>query len=213
MNAWHDAHLQFVKWDENGVPYAYEGSQIDVVFPNNNEPYDVWRSYSITQVVTEAQSGAMLQVHFQGAGMFIDHVSLKLFGTGDYDGWIASFGLEGADAERDTDYEDDGMENLLEYALGGNPTNDDAAAVMPTLECTADTMEYVYRRRTDAVSRGLDYGVVLNTNSLQFAAAWTNVGTSFETAIGAIDEKFESATNTIPVSGDVGFVNLEVTEQ
>ena len=57
----------------------------------------------------------------------------------------------------------------------------------------------------------LTYGLNLNTNGLQ--SAWDFVGADFETTTGAVDADFESVTNAIPITGiDVGFVNLEVTE-
>ncbi len=208
-NAWLNSHLQFVKWDTNGVPYAYEGSQIDIA--NNNTPFDVWRTHSITQIVTAAQSGAILQVHVQGSGAFIDNVSLKLFKTGgSYEGWISGYGLTGADADPDYDFEPDGVANFLEYAFGGDPTNPDATAIQPTYEFTAGTAEYVYRRRLDAATRGLDYDLFLNTNGLVLGS-WDHLGSTFETN-GVIDANFESVTNTIPVTGSQGFIKQEITE-
>jgi len=48
-----------------------------------------------------------------------------------YEAWVADWGLAGSDTNRSADLEyggiGDGVDNLLEYALGGNPTNDDAA--------------------------------------------------------------------------------------
>ncbi len=202
------ALLQFVSWAENG---SNTTTQVETYFPSNNVPFDVWRTHSITQVVTAAQSGSILQLHFQGVGAWIDNVSLKLFETGGYEGWVDSYNLTGTDAERGTDYELDGMDNLLEFSLGGNPTNDDAAAILPTSEFTTGTIEYVYNRRSDAVHHGLVYGLVLNTNGL-VVGPWDPVGTDYETTNVVIDAEFESVTNTIPVSGEQGFVNLEVTE-
>lgn len=132
-----------------------------------------------------------------------------------YETWIADYNLTGDDALRSADIENggvgDGMDNLLEYVLGGNPTNDDAASILPTVDFDASSIEYVFRRRRDADYRGLVYDVVLNTNGLQ--QSWDNVGDTYEMFSGVIDDDFESVTNTIPTTGiDVGFVNLEVTE-
>ena len=74
-----------------------------------------------------------------------------------------------------------------------------------------DSIEYVYRHRLDAAERGLDYGLVLNTNGLD--SAWDPSTTNYETTAVALDAYFESVTNEIPITGmDVGFVNLEVVE-
>ena len=134
-----------------------------------------------------------------------------LRGVGFYSAWAVGYGLDpdgnGAWTE---DPDDDGMENLLEYALGGDPTIDDAAAMLPTsIFPDASTWEYVYRRRLDAAARDLTYGLKLKINSL--LGAWDYVGTDYETTSVVIDANFESVTNTIPITGiDAGFVTLEV---
>ena len=65
---WFNAALQFVGED-----------QVVLDFQHNvhTEPQDVWLTHSITQVVTAAQADSLLQVHFEGSGMWIDNVSLK----------------------------------------------------------------------------------------------------------------------------------------
>lgn len=204
-NAWHDAHLQFVKWDTNGVPYAYPGHQIDIVFEEasgNVGPFDVWRSHSITQTVTAAQSGAMLQVHFEGAGMFIDNVSVLHISGKNYAGWIAGYGLAGPDAEPDYDFEPDGIINMDEYAFGGDPTNpDNPDTLLPASELSGATWTYVYRRRRDAAARNLVYDLSY-TNNLMLPWADANV---YETSAGDIDANFESVTNEIPAVDPEGF--------
>ena len=144
-------------------------------------------------------------------GVLYDDMYVKVMQGTTYADWAEENGLVGGDALRTADVEPDGMDNLLEYVLGGNPNVDDAASILPTSDFTTDAIEYVYNRRLDAALRGLTYGLILNTNGLQ--VAWDSVGTAFETTTGAIDADFESVTNAIPITGvDVGFVNLEVTE-
>ena len=130
-----------------------------------------------------------------------------------YGVWAAKKGLAaGVNDDRTDDPDLDGMENLLEYALGGDPLVDDAASILPTADFTVDTIEYIYNRRTDHALRGLDYGLAVTIDDLQLGA-WTNYGTAFETGVGAIDSEFDSVTNTLPITGvDMGFLNLEVTE-
>jgi len=135
---------------------------------------------------------------------------------GTYADWVADWGLTGSDTNRTADLENgglgDGMDNLLEYALGGNPTNDDAVAFLPTVEFAADSVEYVFRRRVDFAPRNLAYDLMVNPDGLQ--APWVNVGTNFVTAIGSIDAEFESVTNMVSTAGiDLNFINLQVTEE
>jgi len=108
----------------------------------------------------------------------------------------------------------DGMDNLLEYALGGDPNVPDAATYLPTHEVTdagggSSLVDYVYRRRIDAVVRGLTYGLETSTNLL---SAWTYIGATNETDTVGIDSDFESVSNSVPFSTDEGFVQLKVSE-
>ncbi|WP_136081884.1 hypothetical protein [Pontiella desulfatans] len=129
----------------------------------------------------------------------------------DYDSWADGFGLIGSDRDLDADLEPDGMDNLTEYALGGNPNVDDAAAVLPTYSSKSAYIEYVHRERSDAVSRGLDYNVQ-STAALSMPA-WTNDSTITYVGKGAIDGEFESVTNRLDTaSGDAYFIRLHIQQ-
>jgi hypothetical protein len=131
-----------------------------------------------------------------------------------YTQWGIDNSLEGDAALRTADPDHDGMDNLLEYALGGDPNVDDSAAKRPVSgiveNAGANGFEYVYRRRLDAAERGLDYGVITTTD-LVFGT-WTDIGTSAECGAAAIDANFESVTNVLPTVEDTKFVSLKVTE-
>jgi len=137
-----------------------------------------------------------------------------------YEEWVAGFALSGTDTNRAADLEyggnGDGMDNLLEYTLGGNPTNDDAAVIMPTTFGLVESggtnhLTYVYRRRVDATERGLVYGINYKFNLV--AGPWIPAGTAFETGYGPIDSEFDSVTNAVPtIFSNTGFVTLEVLE-
>lgn len=109
----------------------------------------------------------------------------------------------------------DGLVNLLEFALGGDPTVDDAAAVLPLGTVVesggSNVLSYVYRRRTDVTN--LTYGLVLESNLV--LGEWTNhVGTAYEVAPtgGTEDPDIESVTNLVPTVDAVKFIRLEVEE-
>jgi len=131
-----------------------------------------------------------------------------------YAQWADANGLTGTNALSTADIEPDGMDNLLEYALGGDPNVDDAAAKLPVYGMVEDSgtnwLEYVYTRRLDAAARGLDYGIILNTDLV--SGTWSNIGTSAETGSVAIDADFETVTNQISTVADGKFINLEVIE-
>jgi len=134
-----------------------------------------------------------------------------------YAAWAAGFGLGDTNSTGamtfDAEYGGigDGMVNLLEYALGGNPTNDDAASILPTFEIMdagggSNFMEYIYNRRLDAALRGLTYGLNESTNLL---SEWIYVSNAYETGSADIDLSFESVTNAVPTTTEEGFINLD----
>lgn len=129
-----------------------------------------------------------------------------------YAAWAAGYGLVATNTSGSTtnDFEMDGLDNLTEYALGGNPTEDDADIINPTISGSAGTLKYVYNRRIDHAFRGLGYGLTVTTDDLT-AENWTPIGTALESGSGPIDSQFESVTNSIPTDTPIGFVNLEVT--
>ena len=102
------------------------------------------------------------------------------------------------------------MDNLLEYALGGNPTNHDSGAKLPTFgtgsEDGTNWFNYVYRRRLDAAARGLTYEVLATENLV--SNLWN--GTS-EFDKRPIDAEFESVTNRVSTDAETQqFIKLEI---
>ena len=124
--------------------------------------------------------------------------------------WAEQNELSGDDAAWGADPDGDGLNNLAEYALGGNPSSGDAAGVLPasTVDGTG-RVEYIYRRRLDRINLGLTY--TLNT-STDLSSTWTNAGAGHETGTAAIDETFESVTNSVPFTSGEGFIQLKITD-
>ncbi|RKX45387.1 MAG: hypothetical protein DRP64_04840 [Verrucomicrobia bacterium] len=154
-------------------------------------------------------------VKTSSADIYYDDIYVKLKGIA-YAEWTDEKGLaEGVNNARSDDPDTDGMNNLTEYALGGDPLLDDAASILPTFAIMdagggSNFMDYVYNRRLDAADRGLAYGLNVSTN---LQSDWIYVGNAYETGSAGIDPSFESVSNSIPVSGVKGFVNLEITEE
>ena len=133
-----------------------------------------------------------------------------------YEEWATRFGLSGGDAAMTNDVENggagDGLNNLVEYSLGGNPTLDDASAFVPVFEFVdigggSNRIDYVFNRRIDAGILGLTYGLNQGTNLM---GEWDYVGDTFETGSAEIDLYFESVTNSVPFGSDQGYIQLEV---
>jgi hypothetical protein len=95
-----------------------------------------------------------------------------------YAPWIASFNLTGSpNADRDYDFDGDGVVNLYEYGLGGDPTNAADAGYIPAYSVLdqdgTNYFEYAYARRVGD-DHGLVYRLELAPNLMM--AAWTNMG-------------------------------------
>ncbi len=130
-----------------------------------------------------------------------------------YASWWADYGLTGSDTNYTAHTDTDGMNQLMEYGLGGNPTNDDAGAVRPIANMVdiggTNWMEYIYRRRTDAAARGLGYWLELNTNLV--SDTWTSNG-YVEVDTGQLETGFESVTNRISTDAETNrFIRLRIS--
>jgi len=135
----------------------------------------------------------------------------KLYDACSYSSWALSFGLLGADTNGNADVENDGLENLMEYALGGNPTNDDAAAVAPYAVIMADAggtnwFYHVHNQNTDT---DLTFTVGATTNLVTTAADTNDVEW-----VGATAESggFKTVINRTEATTDAKFIKLKVSK-
>ena len=160
---------------------------------------------------TTGTNGAVQSVHFYNRGFSATEIQdLYLwgkFGMSDVENplspmetWRTShFGTtdNSGNAADDFDYDGDGLANLLEYALGGNPT-DAADAPRPTMVMGNETPQMLrfsfMRLRSD-----ITYIVEGSTDLTAWDPVDTNPGNVGETAIVEI-----------PVSGDRRFLRLRV---
>jgi hypothetical protein len=134
--------------------------------------------------------------------------------TNTFDYWIGQYGLSPAQTAPAVDIEPDGLDNLLEYALGGNPVSDDAAEVLPKSALVEDGgsawLEYVYRRRSDHAVRGLDYSVTISTNLI--VNNWDAGGVTL-TGVSLPALGIEMVTNRVATEdAPRKFIKLEITD-
>ena len=140
-----------------------------------------------------------------------DIITLTLISGNPYDDWAATHGLTagvndayGDDAEPGGG---DGMDNLLEYALGSDPLGDDAATFLPIHNQDGGYLNLVYRRRLDAESLGLDYNVY---STLDLVNNPMTNATEEAGSLG-IDAEFESVTNRVLIDAEsMQFMGLKV---
>ncbi len=131
-----------------------------------------------------------------------------------YDTWVGGYGLSGADAAMDFDYDGDGLDNLSEYALGGSPVDPLDRGMTPVQSFYSDGggdwMDYVYPKRSDPNS-GISYTMEVNTDLIY--GQWTNANYQL-VGTGIIDAEFNSVTNRIPTDvEDKQFIRLRIEEQ
>ncbi len=118
-----------------------------------------------------------------------------------YSTWAATWGVPlGAEGD---DYDNDGLINLHEYGLGGNPTNGFVDGNIPALTKVGGDMHYVHAQRTDDLS--LTYYLELAAD-LNFGA-WTNDGYTVS-ATNVTGGLFDYVTNTIPIDINHKFIRL-----
>jgi hypothetical protein len=125
-----------------------------------------------------------------------------------YADWLEQYPTLGSSTNLMDDAEPDGMNNLLEFALGGNPTEDDASDVLPVSSTSNDGgtkwLNYIYNRRIDDslsydVHSSLDLVHGPITNATEFAGASDPVN------------GFETATNRVPTDTEnQQFMQLKV---
>ncbi len=70
---------------------------------------------------------------------------------GGYQSWIEGFDLDEEEYYFNADPDNDGIPNVIEYVLGGDPANADDSALLPTFSQDATHMEFVFRRTRRSV--------------------------------------------------------------
>ena len=151
-------------------------------------------SWTTGATVTNNQPLAIRIVKEGGSGTVIDFDNARLTSEAvptAYDLWVALYPTLSNTAS-DHDEEPDGMDNLLEYALGGNPTNSDAASILPVSIQDENYLHYVYSRQNPK-DPALSYTVLSTTNLVD--APMTNA--TIEAGVSGVSNGFERVTNAV----------------
>jgi len=130
--------------------------------------------------------------------------------------WESEYCLDpasAADAAADSDA--DQQKNLVEFALGGNPTNSSDIGFSPVSEISDDTgnkrLLYIYPRRAEWQEIDLEYDVLTTTNLI--SGTWARVSDSMISGVGSegFGPGFDAVTNTLPVdTAPNQFFRLEI---
>ena len=207
-----DGHLAFDVAASAGsqVPMAITGSL--TLEPNTvidlaaAAPPAVGGPY-VLLTATGGISGSLGSFTFSGVSgsLAINGSNLELTVTAPagYAGWIDDFGLAVADQDPTDDPDNDGMDNLLEFVLNGNPSISDPSN-LPDLVVTATDFEFTFQRRDDSVSpettQTFQWGTTLATwpGSAVIPATSGSVGAATITVSAGTPD--DGVTDTVKIS-------------
>ena len=127
---------------------------------------------------------------------------------GSFDAWATSKGLAGADAAFDADPDHDGIDNGLEFVLGGepNPANpgSNSAALLPTISQSAGNLIFTFKRK-DLSESGVTLSFQWSTG-LSFPSPANDIpvgatdSTSDTIVVDVTEDSPDSETDTIVVT-------------
>ena len=122
-----------------------------------------------------------------------------------YKMWAVEKGVVGSGMAADDD--GDGLSNLGEWALNGNPTDADDQG-MTEIFFSGDDFVYVHAmlNNTNEVSYTVEYN---DSGDLVFGS-W--IETDLTITSGAFDADYNMVTNSIPMSGNQDFIRLQINE-
>ncbi len=133
---------------------------------------------------------------------------LKIEASLVYSTWSNRYALAGGPAGDD---DSDGLANLYEYGLGGDPTNKNDRGTSPELIMTesggTNWFSYVHPQRTGPFS-GLRYSLELNTNLV--SGVWTSAG--YEVlGTNVTGGSFDFVEHRIDSAADQKFIRLNIS--
>jgi autotransporter-associated beta strand protein len=122
--------------------------------------------------------------------------------AGGFTSWIAGFSVGGQNQPAD-DPDNDGVNNLLEFVLNGNPTVSDNS-ILPALNVTATDFEFSYQRRDDSVSPETSQSFQWGTNLLDWPGSVLVPATSATVGVATIVVSAgvpdDATTDTVKIS-------------
>lgn len=131
-----------------------------------------------------------------------------------YEVWISGYPGVGTATNRTDNPDNDALNNLYEWGLGGNPDDPADVGLVPStgiIERSGDAwLEYIYAKRNDADDLGLTYYVERNT-SLTNTPAWTLNDDWAEGAPDSAAPGYSSVSNWVDtIPEDAQFLRLMI---
>lgn len=146
----------------------------------------------------------------QAVESYLDTKWLQAAPANAFDAWIQNYPGVGSNTDIFDDPDRDGYNNLVEFALGGNPTLPNTLhKPVSSLNKTngLDYLQYIYVKRKNAASLALSYTVEQTTNLVD--GSWSTHGVE-AVGSGELNTDFDSVTNRLPVESQDAFMRLEI---
>ncbi|VGO20657.1 hypothetical protein [Pontiella sulfatireligans] len=123
-----------------------------------------------------------------------------------YDLWADDHSV----GEMGEDPDEDNVDNLEEYAFGGNPSDpDDMGTAFFGTSSLGGTNYYNVIHLMLIDTNEVEYIVEVNDDLV--SGSWTNSGSVMSS--GAYDESYDLVTNAIPMDAEQGFIRLRVNQK
>lgn len=192
-----------------GVSYSTDSSFLSTPNPlplaDNGMNEDVWYNVTSRWVITEGSSvigtDPFVGVGFEvgnGAGeeIYLDDALLTYTSAGTlYVDWTTNYSAMGSGTNLTADPDGDKLNNLCEYAFGGNPESPDdwghISQIATGLDNGTNWIQYTCAQRKDASARGLTYLVEQRTNMV--SGSWVS-GQFDHSSSGTLDSAFNEVT-------------------
>ena len=130
---------------------------------------------------------------------------LEPISTSPYEQWFAaSTGTSGLDNSPTLDLDTDGLNNLLEFAFGGNPTIANPQSLLPTIS----ENRFSYRSRINSATTGLSY--LLESSPDLKEGTWTPAANLPTSTSGTGSPEIELIRVTLPATAGRRYFRLRV---
>jgi autotransporter-associated beta strand protein len=150
-----------------------------------------------TPVLDPAIPGFELAI--EGSGTLLN---LKATSGGPFDTWATTTnGLSGGDAAATADPDNDGLDNAVEFVIGGQPNpanpNSDSSALAPTISTDVNNLIFTYRR-TDLALTQPGIGIAAQYGS--DLVGWTTATNGVDGVVIVVTDEIEAGVDQVQVS-------------